>query len=96
MRFLEEKIGWMRSKGASGHNDCFAHGIAENMSMKKRGHPIRLGELAVEVRRGRMKIEEMDEILGKDTAHFAQVDEASLQRFRDRIRIREEKSGGKQ
>lgn len=95
MRFLEEKIGWMRSKGASGHNDCFAHGIAENMSMKKRGHPIRLGELAVEVRRGRMTIEEMDEILAGDRSNFTRIDEESMQRFQNRIQMRQRKPGGK-
>lgn len=88
MRTLEESIGWTRSK--RGHDDCFAHGMAEYMSIGKRGFPIRQGELAVEVRRGRMTIEEMDRTLAEDISHYSAISEEEKQRFEERIRRREQ------
>ncbi len=84
MRTLEESIGWTRSK--RGHEDCYAHAMAEHMSIRKRGFPIRQGELAVEVRRGKMTIEEMDRILEEDMGHYSTVSEETKERFEDRIR----------
>lgn len=83
MRTLEENIGWTRSK--RGHEDCFAHAMAEHMSIQKRGFPIRLGELAVDVRRGKLSIEEMDCILKEDMQHYAAIPEQEKRRFEKRI-----------
>ena len=85
MCFLEEEIGWVRSKGSSGHGDCYAHAMAENLSIQKRGFPIRLGELAVAVRRGKLTVEEMDYILEKDNNNFSVLEEAYRKKFGSRI-----------
>ncbi|MBD5464991.1 MAG: hypothetical protein HDR22_04100 [Lachnospiraceae bacterium] len=85
MKFLEEKIGWMRPKGVSGHADCFAHAMAESMSLEKRGFPIRTGELAVSVRRGELSIEEAEQIAQKDQENFKEVPEEIKKQFYDRI-----------
>ncbi|EOS42206.1 hypothetical protein V1226_00880 [Lachnospiraceae bacterium JLR.KK009] len=87
MDSLEKSIGWTRPKSkAGGHPDCYAHAVAENMSIKKRGFPIRQGELSVEVRRGKMSVEEMMRILEQDTVHFTHIPEDEKRRFEDRIR----------
>ena len=75
MDSLEKSIGWTRPKSK-----------AENMSIKKRGFPIRQGELSVEVRRGKMSVEEMMRILEQDTVHFTHIPEDEKRRFEDRIR----------
>jgi len=90
MRTLEKSIGWTRpEKKAGGHPDCFAHAMAEHMSIKKRGMPIRQGELSVEVRRGKMTLEEMDRILERDTKHYTTISKQEKRRFEDRIQIKE-------
>lgn len=88
MKFLEEKIGWVRPKGVSGHADCFAHAMAENMSLEKRGFPIRTGELAVSVRRGELSIEEAEQIAQKDRENFKEVPEKIRKQFYERISIK--------
>ncbi|MBD5545169.1 MAG: hypothetical protein HDR01_13280 [Lachnospiraceae bacterium] len=88
MKFLEEKIGWVRPKGVSGHADCFAHAMAETMSLEKRGFPIRTGELAVSVRRGELTIEEAEEIAKKDQENFQEVPPEIRKRFYDRISVK--------
>ncbi len=85
MRFLEEKIGWVRPQGVSGHADCFAHAMAEHMSIEKRGFPIRAGELAVLVRRGKLTKEESQEILKKDYESFQEVSQETKDKFFQRI-----------
>ena len=95
MQFLEKEIGWIRPEGPSGHADCFAHAMAEHMSIGKSGYPVRLGELAVEVRRGRMSVEEMEGILAGDMENFAQIEDEKSRRFQERIQIRSRELGGK-
>lgn len=90
MRFLEEKIGWVRPQGISGHADCFAHAMAENMSIQKRGFPIRTGELAVSVRRGELSMEEAEKIAREDREHFSEVPEQIKKEFYDRISVKKE------
>ncbi|MBQ2802177.1 MAG: hypothetical protein IJF03_12425 [Lachnospiraceae bacterium] len=87
MRFLEENIGWQRPKGVSGHADCFAHAMAEYMSIQKHGHPVRTGELAVLVRMGEMSIEEAEEILEKDRKNFQELSLEEKERFYQRIGV---------
>ncbi|MCI9532310.1 MAG: hypothetical protein HFH38_11335 [Lachnospiraceae bacterium] len=85
MRFLEEKIGWTRPQGTSGHADCFAHAMAEHMSIEKRGFPIRTGELAVLVRRGKMTKEEAQDILKQDYENFKEIPQEDQDKFYQRI-----------
>lgn len=85
MSFLEENIGWVRPKGVSGHADCFAHAMAEKMSIEKRGFPIRTGELAVAVRRGELTIEEAKEICDKDRENFTEISSELEEQFYQRI-----------
>ena len=80
---LEESIGWKRPKFA--HDDCFAHAVAENMCIRKSGYPTRQGELAVEVRRGKLTVAEMDRILERDMMHYSSVPEETKERFERRI-----------
>lgn len=80
---LEKSIGWTRPKFA--HDDCFAHAVAENMSIRKCGFPTRQGELAVEVRRGRLTVAEMDRILERDMFQYSSVPEETQRRFENRI-----------
>lgn len=84
MRTLEESIGWTRSK--KGHEDCFAHSMAEYMNIQKHSFPIRTGELAVEVRRGKLTVAEMDRILTEDSAHYSAIADEEKQQFESRIR----------
>ena len=88
MAFLELKIGWKRPEGKIKHGDCWAHAMAEKMSLEKHGYPVRTGEMAVMVRSGKMTLEEADKILEEDRQQFSQVDEELVQRFNDRIRMR--------
>lgn len=88
MKFLEEKIGWMRPKGASAHADCFAHVMAEKMSLEKKGFPIRTGELAVAVRRGEISIEEAEKIAQGDKENFKEVPEDVKDKFYERISVK--------
>ncbi len=88
MKFLEKKIGWVRPQGISGHADCFAHAMAENMSLQKRGFPIRTGELAVSVRRGELSLEEADKIAKEDRENFMEVPEQLKKEFYDRISVK--------
>lgn len=83
MRSLEEGIGWTRPKFA--HDDCFAHALAENMRIRKDGFPTRQGELAVEVRRGKLTVAEMDRILERDMMHYSSVPEETKERFERQI-----------
>ena len=87
MRFLEEKIGWVRPQGVSGHADCFAHAMAEHMSIEKRGFPVRTGELAVLVRRGKLTQEEAAAMLQQDFENFREVPQETKDRFYQRISI---------
>ncbi len=87
MKFLEEKIGWKRPKGVSGHADCWAHAMAEYLSIQKHGHPIRKGELAVLIRQGDMTIEEAEKILEKDRENFQEVSMETKEKFYNRIQV---------
>lgn len=87
MRFLEEKIGWQRPKGVSGHADCFAHAMAEYMSIQKHGYPVRTGELAVLVRAGEISKEEAERIIEKDRKNFQEVSLEEKERFYQRIGV---------
>ena len=55
------------------------------MSICKRGFPTRQGELAVEVRRGKLTVAEMDRILERDMIHYSSVPEETKKRFERRI-----------
>ncbi len=81
MQYLEKEIGWERPKDGASHGDCLAHGMAEYLFIKKTGYPIRLGELAVEVRRGKMSISEMDQIIKKDIEKYSDIGELASKRF---------------
>lgn len=85
MRFLEEKIGWERPSHGIPHADCWAHSMAENMSICKRGFPIRMGELAVLVRMGDMTLEEKERILLEDMELYGEISIDKQERFYERI-----------
>lgn len=87
MKFLEEHIGWQRPKGVSGHADCFAHAMAEYLSIQKHGYPVRRGELAVLVRAGEMTMEEAESILEKDRQSFQEISLEEKERFYQRIGV---------
>lgn len=59
--------------------------MAENFSIKKRGFPIRTGELAVLVRSGEMTKEEAATELETDRARYTEVDPELEKRFYERI-----------
>ena len=86
MAFLEKAIGWKRPGHGIPHADCWAHALAETMSLEKHGYPVRTGELAVLVREGDMTKEEVQEILDKDREHYQNADPALLARFNERIK----------
>lgn len=85
MAFLEKAIGWVRPESKIPHADCWAHQIAENLSLVKRGYPIRTGELAVLVRCGELTKEEASAMLEKDREQYAFVDPELKERFHKRI-----------
>ena len=85
MAFLEEKLGWIRPESGIPHADCWAHAMAENFSIRKRGYPIRTGELAVLVRRKEISREEAKDVLSEDYERYKNVDEGLSWRFYDRI-----------
>ncbi|MDE6312746.1 MAG: hypothetical protein K2M46_03865 [Lachnospiraceae bacterium] len=87
-KFLEEKIGWQRPKGISGHADCFAHAMAEYMCMQKHGYPVRTGELAVLVRRGEITKEEAEAELLRDSENFQELPQEVKDRFYHRIQLK--------
>lgn len=85
MRFLEKELNWVRPKSGIPHADCWAHAMAENFSIKKRGFPIRTGELAVLVRSGEMTKEEAAAELKADQERYTNVDPELEARFYERI-----------
>lgn len=87
MKFLEEKIGWKRSGKKGGHADCFAHSMAEYMSIQKHGYPVRKGELAVLVRKGELSILEAEEILARDMEEYSELPQEEKERFYNRIMV---------
>lgn len=84
MEFLEREIGWQRPDCGIPHADCWAHPMAENLSLRKFGYPVRRGELAVLVREGEMTREEAEQILTEDRERYAEIDPAVLERFNGR------------
>ena len=70
------------------HADCWAHPMAENFSIRKRGYPVRTGELAVLVRSGEMTKEEAALELEKDREKYSVVDLKLKEEFYDRIKER--------
>lgn len=86
MAFLEQAIGWKRPAHGIKHADCWAHAMAEKMSLEKHGYPIRTGELAVLVREGKMTMAEARSVLDEDREQFSQVEPEVEQRFRNRIK----------
>ncbi|MDO5426149.1 MAG: hypothetical protein Q4F41_20830 [Eubacteriales bacterium] len=87
MEFLEEKIGWTRPENKVKHADCWAHAMAEKMSLEKHGYPIRTGELAVLVRYGKLSREEAETILQEDREQFSEIAPEIRERFENRIRL---------
>ena len=88
--FLEEEIGWKRPSHGIPHADCWAHALAEKMSLEKHGYPVRTGELAVLVRDKKLTKDEAASILEKDRKHYSNVDPSLKKRFYKRIAIRQE------
>lgn len=94
MKFLERETGWKRPKSGIPHADCWAHPMAEYLSIVKRGYPIRTGELAVQVRAGELTLEEASEILKKDADTYGRAEPETEEKFYKRIAW--ENAGGKQ
>lgn len=86
MAYLEKKIGWKRPDHGIKHADCWAHAMAEKMSIEKRGYPIRTGEMAVLVREGKVTKEQAAKELQEDREQFTVVEEALVKKFEDRIK----------
>lgn len=86
MAFLEKELGWVRPKSGVPHADCWAHPMAENFSLEKRGFPVRTGELAVLVRSGELTKQEAAEMLDEDRRRYSAVDPELSERFYGRIR----------
>ena len=91
MQFLEKEVGWERSGTGLPHADCWAHALAENFSIEKKGYPVRTGELAVLVRRGELTKEEASAILEDDRKVYSDVDPKLREDFKERIRPRKGK-----
>ena len=87
MAFLEKKLGWVRPASGIPHADCWAHPMAEHLSIKKRGYPVRTGELAVQVRRGEMTRQEAEQELQADRERYQTVDPELETRFYERVRV---------
>ena len=85
MAFLEKTIGWKRPAHGIPHADCWAHALAEKMSLEKHNYPVRTGELAVLVREGDMTLEEARAMLEEDREHYTHVDPALREKFNQRI-----------
>lgn len=85
MAFLEKTIGWKRPGHGIPHADCWAHALAEKMSLEKHHYPVRTGELAVLVREGDLTKEEAGAILEADRKHYETADPALMERFHKRI-----------
>jgi len=88
MDFLEKAIGWVRPTHGIKHADCWAHGMAEKLSIEKRGYPVRTGELAVLVRMGEMTAEEAEACLEEDRQQYTSVSPELEQRFMNWIDIK--------
>ncbi|MDO4275481.1 MAG: 7-cyano-7-deazaguanine synthase [Eubacteriales bacterium] len=85
MAFLEKEIGWKRPDTGLPHADCWAHAMAENLSIEKRGYPVRTGELAVLVRRGELTKEEASAVLEEDRKRYSEIDPKLRAHFNKRI-----------
>lgn len=85
MVFLEREIGWKRPASGTPHADCWAHPIAEKMSLVKHDYPVRTGELAVLVRTGTLTREEVANMLAEDRSRYENPDPAIWERFQKRI-----------
>lgn len=85
MTFLQKEIGWERPKSGVPHADCWAHAMAEHLSIVKRGYPVRTGELAVLVRAGELTKEQASAILEDDTERYQEIDRQLEGRFYGRI-----------
>lgn len=81
MHFLQEKIGWERPAAGVPHADCWAHAMAEKLSLDSKGYPIMTGELAVMVRRGELSLEEAAKIREADTLRYQNPDPEIVKRF---------------
>ncbi|MDC7290319.1 7-cyano-7-deazaguanine synthase [Blautia schinkii] len=87
MEFLVKEIGWERPDSKVPHADCWAHAMAEHLSIVKRGYPVRTGELAVLVRRGELTKEEASAILKDDKKRYKKIDRQLEGRFYNRISV---------
>lgn len=85
MAFLEREIDWKRPESGVPHADCWAHPIAERMSLEKHGYPVRTGELAVLVRSGELEKEAAAKMLEADRWKYEDVDPVLWKRFEKRI-----------
>lgn len=87
MEFLVKEIGWERPDSKVPHADCWAHAMAEHLSIVKRGYPVRTGELAVLVRRGELTKEEASAILKDDKKRYKKIDRQLEGCFYNRISV---------
>ena len=85
---LERETGWVRPQSNIPHADCWAHPMAEHLSIRKFGYPVRTGEMGVLVREGEVTKEEAAAILEKDMSKYSQVDSEMRERFEERTRQR--------
>ena len=60
--------------------------MAEYFSIKKKGYPVRTGELAVLVRQGELTKEEASAILEEDKKAYSKIDSKLKEEFRKRIK----------
>lgn len=86
METLERELGWKRPESKIPHADCWAHPMAEYLSIKKNGYPVRTGELAVLVRSGELSKEETKKMLNSDMNQYKIVDGQLEKKFYERIR----------
>jgi PP-loop superfamily ATP-utilizing enzyme len=87
MKYLQENLDWIRPKNALKHPDCFAHSMAENLSINKMGYPIRTGEIAFLVRDSKLTKNEADKILKEDMLEFSDIDKKDINKFKKRISL---------
>lgn len=85
MQFLHEHIGWERPAAGVPHADCWAHAMAEKLSLESRGYPILTGELAVRVRMGELSIAEAAKIREGDALRYQNPDPEIIKRFNETV-----------
>lgn len=85
VEFLQKKINWEPPKKGEKHPDCWAHNMAEYFHLERSDFPQSTGELAVEVREGKMKREDAISQMEQDRQHYQTVSKEEQKRFYDAI-----------